>query len=327
MNNISLSVIIPCYNAEKYIVRSLDSVLKGFSSDVVIEVIVVDDGSTDSSLELIKDYKDNHNIKVIQQKNMGVSDAINAGLEIVSGEYIFVLAADDWCNSDEVLKALKIAKDNNLDICAFGMDYFDENLIKIGSKMRQPIEYNEIITGRDVLIKGYQPSSICVFLMHNKFFKKFDLRFVSGITQNDVEISNRLMLCAERVMYTNLIGYNYFRHSNSITLTPNKKKREQYLKDSITVASNIKSNIKNYDLENSKLIKAITINYNNVVWNLLWRFYQKPAEVDYEFKLKCLQELKAKQLYPIKGALKTSFQRITRIFFNQEFLLKWLMKK
>lgn len=328
MKKVDLSIIIPCYNAEKYIARSLDSIVLEPQKKIKIEIIVVNDGSTDSSFKILEDYNEKyHNLYLINQSNKGVSNAINAGLDVFNGEYVFVLAADDWCNLDSILESLQIAKKKELDLCGFGMNYYNENLEHIGFKMKQPIKYNTILNGRKVLEQGYQPSSICVFLMHKNFFKEKDLRFISGITQNDVEISNRLLLSAKRVYYTDYIGYNYFRHSESITLTSSSSRRKKYLNDSIIVATKIKQNISNYNLKEKSIIKAITINYNNVVWNLIWRFYRNPEEVDYEFKLQCLEKLKAEQLYPIKGPLKTNFQNLSRYFFNQEFLLKWILKK
>ena len=86
----------------------------------------------------------------------------------------------------------------------------------------------------------------------------------------------------------------------------------------------MKSNCKNFS--DNKTIQAIQKNYNSVVWNLILRFLVHPKEVDSNFKIETLKTLKLQELYPIKGALKTNFQRLVRLGFNSEFLLKFILK-
>lgn len=89
-----ISVIVPVYNAERYLAECLDSILTGTLKD--IEVIAVDDGSIDHSLEILNDYRSRYGITVISQVNSGPASARNAGLEAASGEYIGFVDADDW---------------------------------------------------------------------------------------------------------------------------------------------------------------------------------------------------------------------------------------
>ena len=98
-NKAILSVIIPVYNAEKYISECLDSILK--KTDLNIEVLVIDDGSNDDSKNIIEEYirKDNR-IRYIYQNNGGVSTARNNGLDNASGKYILFLDADDYLEED-----------------------------------------------------------------------------------------------------------------------------------------------------------------------------------------------------------------------------------
>ncbi|MCR5769651.1 MAG: glycosyltransferase [Butyrivibrio sp.] len=98
-NNVKLSVIIPVYNADKYISDCLNSIIKNASSD--IEILVIDDGSTDNSKNIISDFiKRDGRIKCITQENSGVSEARNNGLRNAKGEYILFLDADDYLEED-----------------------------------------------------------------------------------------------------------------------------------------------------------------------------------------------------------------------------------
>ena len=145
--------------------------------------------------------------------------------------------------------------------------------------------------------------------------------------QEDVEFTLRLLLYAEKVIFTDTIGYNYYRRSDSMTTTMSGKRVEQYLSDSVIVARLIKDNLKSQKKILSKpLQEAIKKNYNSVVWNLLWRFRTQKGEVSNAFKNACIDELKAKSLYPIKGPLKTPFQNFSRYLFNINWVLKILIK-
>ena len=112
-----ISIIIPAYNVEKYIEDCIDSILK--QNSPLIEVIIINDGSTDNTLEYLKKYQSVGNVKIISQKNTGVSSARNKGIEIAKKEYILFIDSDDWL--EIVLEEIyTFAKKNSLDylICA-----------------------------------------------------------------------------------------------------------------------------------------------------------------------------------------------------------------
>ena len=106
------SIIIPAYNVEQYIGRCLESVFKQTSKDY--EVIVVDDGCTDKSIEIAKDY----DVKVITSKHVSVSEARNIGAKKAKGEYLLFLDSDDYWDKD-LLKEIKKSLDNNPDLVRF----------------------------------------------------------------------------------------------------------------------------------------------------------------------------------------------------------------
>ena len=96
---VKISVVIPVYNVEKYLEQCLDSVIAQSFED--IEVICVNDGSTDSSLEILKRYANNDSrIKIISQKNKGAGAARNVGIENAAGEYVYFMDSDDYLNAD-----------------------------------------------------------------------------------------------------------------------------------------------------------------------------------------------------------------------------------
>ena len=103
MLNKKISIIIPVYNAEKYLKCCLDSILN--QSYKNLEIIIINDGSTDNSLKVIEEYKKNDNrIILISQKNQGVSKSRNNGLELATGDYIMFIDPDDWIHVSSFLK-------------------------------------------------------------------------------------------------------------------------------------------------------------------------------------------------------------------------------
>lgn len=111
-----LSIVIPVYNVEKYIERCLNSI---FNLNLENEIILIDDGSTDRSLEIIEKIKENNineNIKIIRQSNQGPSEARNKGIEIAEGEYISFIDSDDFVDKDKYRELIVNTMKNGLDL-------------------------------------------------------------------------------------------------------------------------------------------------------------------------------------------------------------------
>lgn len=130
-----LSIIMPVYNAEEYLKRSIDSVIK--QSCVDWELIVIDDGSTDNSLEILRDYEKKHeNIKVIHQDNQGPGLTRNNGVKCALGEYVSFIDADDYVDEDYVKILLNAVSNFNADVVFFDsvQEHPDGTVIKVLSK-------------------------------------------------------------------------------------------------------------------------------------------------------------------------------------------------
>ena len=120
-----ISIIIPVYNAEKYLAQCIESIIKQTYSN--LEIIIINDGSTDRSLEICNFYKENdQRIVVFNQNNSGVSVARNKGLDISNGEFIMFVDADDWLNADFVESLYKVCEEHVLVIGDFNEKYEDD---------------------------------------------------------------------------------------------------------------------------------------------------------------------------------------------------------
>ena len=124
---VKVSVIVPAYNVEKYLAECLDSLINQTLED--IEIIVINDGSTDCTLQILEEYaaKDRR-IKIINQENAGQSVARNRGIDAAVGEYVAFVDADDWVDLDFFRKLYDAAKKENADVAAGGILFCDLNL-------------------------------------------------------------------------------------------------------------------------------------------------------------------------------------------------------
>lgn len=114
-SNVDVSIIVPVYNIDKYLSRCLKSIIE--QENISVEVLLIDDGSTDNSGIICDDYARNDcRIKSIHQPNSGVSVARNLGISKASGEYIGFIDGDDWCAGDMFNTLLNCAKENHADI-------------------------------------------------------------------------------------------------------------------------------------------------------------------------------------------------------------------
>ena len=121
--SVKVSVILPVYNASDYLHQCMDSIVGQTLKD--IEIICVDDGSTDNSLDILKEYEQkDKRVKVIQQKNAGAGAARNNGLSIATGEYLSFLDSDDFFEPDMLEKAYEKAKGSNAQIVVFRSDQY-----------------------------------------------------------------------------------------------------------------------------------------------------------------------------------------------------------
>ena len=226
---IKVSVIIPAYNVKKYIGRAIDSILRQSLEE--IEVIVINDGSTDGTLnEINRIYKTDSRVRVIDSTNGGVSKARNTGIEMAIGEYILFLDSDDWLEKESLNELYYAAKKDNIDMMIFNWS----NVIKGVKNKSMSITEKKNISGdeaiKDILI-GKIPAAIW-----NKFTKRS--KFNNGIRLNesifigeDLLFSIELCKNCDKIVIIPDSYYCYNIHSDSATQNVNE--RVYTIRDSI----------------------------------------------------------------------------------------------
>lgn len=154
-NNMLLSIIIPLYNAEKYFSELMDSLIKQITPE--IEILLINDGSTDNTERLCLEYKESgvlDNLVYLKKQNGGVCSARNAGLEIAKGRYVTFADQDDWWEPCAINNLLTVAKENIVDLLIFE-PYVSQN-VKVRKRLKLPVK-DGIYTGNDMFEQIVKP--------------------------------------------------------------------------------------------------------------------------------------------------------------------------
>lgn len=213
MSNIKISVIIPVYNTQDYVEKCVNSILNQSLKD--IEIILINDGSTDGSLEKLKKYEKDKRVMIINKKNEGVSVARNIGLEKAIGEYIYFIDADDYLQNNTVLEKIYLnSKNNNLDILIF--DYYRESKGKkeyirnFDLKNDKFLEKNQVLMD---LMKEKFWGSIWNKLIRRELFLKNNIEFFKNLSlREDLLVVIKLVFFADKIGKLNEALYNYVQH-------------------------------------------------------------------------------------------------------------------
>lgn len=179
-----ISIIVPIYNKEKYLEKCIESIVGQTYKN--IEIILVDDGSTDSSSAICEDWADkDERIKVIHKENGGMSSARNAGLDICNGDYVMFVDSDDWIDSDMAERLYSAAISNNCQIVSSGFYYeYNNGLTSLSDPKLIEIYGNDIIYNYlmdkirpEVWSKLYLKSLISDFRFNESLFYAEDLYY------------------------------------------------------------------------------------------------------------------------------------------------------
>lgn len=212
-----ISVIIPVYKVEQYLARCVDSVLNQTYQN--LEIILVDDGSPDSSPKLCDDYaKKDVRIKVIHKENGGLSSARNAGLEICTGDYIFFIDSDDWLTDENVLSDfIEKAECEQSDFIYSLMNRADDKNLSEQKANERFLEDDLFFLSNPYLFSAWNKLYAHTLFQHTQF--------VPGRVNEDVDIIPLVFAKAKNPTRLNRATYNYYCNLNSITRSNFSEKR------------------------------------------------------------------------------------------------------
>lgn len=240
-----ISIIIPAYNAEKHIERCLDSVLAQKYDD--LEIIVINDGSTDKTEEKISKYKEH--IIYIKKENAGLSDTRNVGIAKATGTYLMFIDSDDYIEKN-LLESLKPYIEQDIDIIKYKAKKINEN----GNNI-------ELLKGPTFGIENGPEafSKLCftdelmeatwLYLYKRELFTKNNFKFAKDLYHEDFGLTPLIILKAKTMVSLDIYGYYYVQSENSITRNGDYEKTVQKFKDLLIHYDNITKTIENYDID------------------------------------------------------------------------------
>lgn len=236
-NLLKLSIVMSIYNAENYLEESLKSILK--QVDASDEVILINDGSTDSSLEICKIYKEMYyqkNIIIINKKNEGVSIARNYGLKISNGDYILWIDADDWVSNEYINEIKKCIIETNADVILF--DYYE---VKKAKQKKISYKDKSCYINKNDIMKDIAQDKFASTLWRLAIKRNIynEIKFPDVKTMEDYAIYHELFYYADSCMYICKPIYFYRVLENSLSHRKDQdiidrykviKKREEFFK-------------------------------------------------------------------------------------------------
>ena len=222
-----LSIVVPVYNVEKYIRSCMESIFRQNLDENVFEVIIVNDGTEDRSMEVIQDIINEHsNITVINQENLSLSVARNNGIAKAKGEYILMPDSDDLLIDDSLSLLLEIAIGSKADlVVADFLAMTDEEIDKLTIIVQPSLTIKER-KGDELFLQDLNPSKCYVWhtLYRRSFLEENNISFVPGISCQDVPFTNECYIKSKKCLKINTLLNIYRRRQMSATSFFNKKK-------------------------------------------------------------------------------------------------------
>ena len=225
-----LSIIVPVYNVEKYIRPCIESIFKQGLDDADFEVIIVNDGTKDRSMEVIADIINTHqNIQILNQENQGLSMARNNGLEIAVGKYILFIDSDDMLISKSVPYLLNIALSKGPDLVVADFIKMNDHEIMVFQQktFQQKDGFVQEETGNDMLLLPPYSGYSCVWhtLFKKDFLNKNNIRFIPHIYYEDTPFTMQCYAKAGKCLRVNWLLNIYRNGHTSITTSSFCKKK------------------------------------------------------------------------------------------------------
>lgn len=267
-NNPIVSVIVPVYNVETYIEECLDSIVN--QTYPYLEIIVVDDGSTDSSNQLVKNYLEDERILFIEQENKGLSGARNSGLKKATGKYLLFVDSDDYIELTMLEALVPLMEESQADLVRFNGAAFvdgmnktaDQDYYDFSHRLKEKKIYQE---------DSFQANSrtfvspVYLYLMKRSILTEQDLWFREDIIHEDELFTPQVFLSIQTMIYVNAFYYYRRYRENSIMTIQNPMQHQRSFTSYLKIFKELELLYQSdtYNKEQKKLIKRQMLSIYN----------------------------------------------------------------
>ena len=301
-----LSIVVPMYNSEKYIGKCLESLVSQEISNQEYEIIVINDGSTDGSKDIVKNYINKYkNIRIISVENGGQSKARNIGIDNAKGEYIFFVDSDDYISKNSLKRLLDRSIEYKLDMMFFDLKQVDdENEVDCKYNMDNGLKIKD---GIQYFADNNVNNGPWHYLISRNFVIENNLRFIEGKFCEDGMFLISSIFEAKRVSYSKVDVYRYVMRSNSTT---SQKSKEHLIKmvDDFMFAIDYINNYYNKAIKNnysSKFIQRLESRRNSYIYFMQIRMIK--AKVGRRYAKQIIKKLKKIDCYKYKRMSKSEY--------------------
>lgn len=226
-----LSIVVNMYNTAKYMPKCLDTLLEQDILPSDYEIILVNDGSTDNSLSMAKEYQNRSDeselfpkIKIVNQENKGLAAARNAGVDVAEGKYLCFVDPDDYIEKNSLNELLSIMEEKNLDILRFNYQKVDEEYNNIQDCPSEAnFNYSEgVISGKEFLVNRLGIACyVWAYIYRLDLIRRNNIRFIETCYFDDTPWLPRVLVKAERVECVPVRHQFYLQRQGSMVRTNN----------------------------------------------------------------------------------------------------------
>lgn len=316
-----LSFIVPIYNTEKYLDECVRSIMNQGLRNEDFELIMVNDGSTDNSLEVanrLKDEFSDADITIIDQENQGSGAARNHGMEIAKGKYIEFVDSDDYLEENTIKDILETVIKTDVDVIEFRMKYIDKEGI-FHESQEQPVSKNKVLSSKKILIKGIITGSVCEDLYKKSFLQKNNIVFPNSIYHEDVAFICCVYASLEKIIFTDYCPYIYRWNPLSKDRSTDQGKVRKSIIDNIYVFTTVRDYLENGNFDR-KIKKIFQKRCNSMIVSTLIQFIIN-KNISTATKKDFIKTAKENGLYPIKGKTSSLFTTLAIPIINRSRMI------
>ena len=265
-----ISIIVPVYNGEKYLKRCINSLISQTYKN--IEIIIINDGSTDETINICKSYSDRR-IKLVNNTNHGVSYSRNDGIKKSTGDYITFIDADDWIESDCIENNVRILKKyNSLDVLRYnykvigGKAFATNNIYELSNKLVSKSDFNNKFYMHFISDIENIPCLVMLLFIKKEIIKK--ISFNEDLTMmEDVDFYFKIFKECNTLYFSTDALYNYYVNNDSVTHS-----KKLFLKNILGTLDTNKE-LKRYVQGNNTLLERMNITHLRVIAQFLKKSY------------------------------------------------------
>lgn len=320
-----LSIVVNMYNTAKYMPKCLDSLLEQDIHPSDYEIILVNDGSTDNSLELAEEYltksKDFENwplFKIVNQENKGLAAARNAGIDVAEGKFLCFVDPDDYIEKNSLKELLSRMEDKNLDILRFNYQKVDEEYNNIQDFPSEAnFNYSEgVISGKEFLVNRLGIACyVWAYIYRLDLIRRNNIRFIETCYFDDTPWLPRVLVKAERVECVPVRHQFYLQRQGSMVRTNNIVSIKRKVEGQLKLVSLLKDQMNGLDSFVLKWYKKmLSHTVLSLITSVAVSLYSEKKEYINKIKELNILPLSAKYLEKNKR-IKCSLINISPIFF------------